>query len=284
MNVVDLKNIVLLVTKKIWSSVNLECKIMSQVYKIMFKQIVAVLFDWRFSYSLFQHGCYIHAVIVFHWFFRNLPSEVLCIISGEYTWYHLPHLFCHNDLFTLQFYACVDDTFLVPNESVQHLLEKWEIIEENIYFCRSISRFISLVFLSASVTLNILSLYQLSLDFESFSVSLFGRFRFWAHTHFPEVICPRYGLGDIIFLSPSVWLGKMSIKWSTLFIRASPSVFDNIIIFIVLSMWVRLWLLSLMLVTLFIEVLLNGFKIINIFIALKLEIGGELLIDAIVPF
>ena len=38
------------------------------------------------------------------------------------------------------------------------------------------------------------------------------------------------------------------------------------------------------LVTLFIEALLNGFKIIDIFIALKLEIGGELLIDAIVPF
>ena len=164
MNVVDLKNIVLLVTKKIWSSVNLECKIMSQVSKIMFKQIVAVLFDWRFSYSPFQYGCYIHAVIVLQWFSRSLPSEVLCIISGEYTRYCLPHLFCHNDSFTLQFYACVDDTFLVPNESVQHLLERrWEIIEENIYFYRLISGFISLVFLSASVALNILSLYQLSL-------------------------------------------------------------------------------------------------------------------------
>ena len=179
MNVVDLKNIVLLVTKKIWSSVNLECKIMSQVRKTMLKQIVAVLFDWKFSYSPFQYGCYIHAVIVFQWFFCNLPSEVLCIISGEYTRYRLPHLFCHNDLFTLQFYASVDDAFLVPNESVQHLQERqWEVIEENIYFCRSISRFISLVFLSASVALNISSLYQLSLDFESFSMSLFRRFRF----------------------------------------------------------------------------------------------------------
>ena len=201
MNVVDLKNIVLLVTKKIWSSVNLECKIMSQVSKIMFKQIVAVLFDWRFSYSPFQYGCYIHAVILFQWFFRSLPSELLCIISEEYTRYRLPHLFCHNDLFTLQFYACIDDKFLVPNESVQHLLERqWEIVEENIYFCRSISRFISLVFLSVSVALNILSLYQLSLHCENFSMSLFGRFRFWEHTHFPEVICPRYGLGCIIFL------------------------------------------------------------------------------------
>ena len=113
-----------------------------------------------FLVSIPIYGCYIHAVIVFQWFFRSLPSEVLCIISGEYTRYCLPHLFCHNNLFTLQFYACADDTFLVPNKSVQHLLDrKWEIIEENIYF-----------------------------------------FRFWAHTHFPGVICPRYGLGGIIFL------------------------------------------------------------------------------------
>ena len=75
--------------------------------------------------------------------------------------------------------------------------------------------------------------------------------------------------------SPSVWLGKMSIKWSTLFIKASPSNFDNIIIFIVLSLGVRLWLMLLMLVTLFIETLLNGFKTIDNFIALSLEIGGE---------
>ena len=40
----------------------------------------------------------------------------------------------------------------------------------------------------------------------------------------------------------------------------------------------------LMLVTIFIEALRNGLKIIYIFIALKLEIGGELKIDAIVPF
>ena len=68
----------------------------------------------------------------------------------------------------------------------------------------------------------------------------------------------------------------MIIKWSTLVIKATPSDFDNIIIFIVLSILVRLWLMLLMLVTLFIETLLNGFKIIHIFIALKLEIGGEL--------
>ena len=75
----------------------------------------------------------------------------------------------------------------------------------------------------------------------------------------------------------------MSIKWPTLFIKASSRNFD-IIIFIVLSLCVRLWLMLLMLVTLFIEALLNWFKVIDIFIALKLENGGEVLIYATVPF
>ena len=161
-------------------------------------------FDWRFSYSPFQYGCYIHAVIVFQWFFRSLPSEVLYIISGGYTRYCSSYLFCRNDLFTFQFCACVDYTFLIPNESVRHLLERqWEIIEENINLCRSINRFIFLVFLSTSAALNILSLYQLFFDFGTFPMCLFGPFRFWAPTRFPEVICPRYGPGGIIFL---IWI------------------------------------------------------------------------------
>ena len=148
-----------------------------------------------------MYGCYIHGFIAFQWFFRNLPSELVCIISGGYTWYRLPHLFCRNDLFTFQFCACVDDTFLVSNESARHLLERqWEIIEEKIYFCGSISGFISLVFLSTSVALSILSLYQLFRDSETFSMSLFGHFQFWAPTRFPEVICPRYGPRGIISL------------------------------------------------------------------------------------
>ena len=36
-----------------------------------------------------------------------------------------------------------------------------------------------------------LSLYKLFRDFENFK-SLFGRFRFWLPTRFPEVIYPRY--------------------------------------------------------------------------------------------
>ena len=169
---------------------------MSQVCKIMFKQIVPVLFDWRFSYSPFQYGRYIHVVIVIQWFFRSLPSEVPCIISGGYTRYRSLYLFSRNDLFTFQFCACEDDTFLIPNESVRH----WEIIEENINFCRSISRFIFLVFLSTSAALNMLCLYQLFLDFETFPMCLFGHFRSWVPTRFPKVICPRYGPGGIIFL------------------------------------------------------------------------------------
>ena len=39
----ELKNIVLLVPKKIWGSVNPVCKIMSQVHRIMFKQIFSVV-------------------------------------------------------------------------------------------------------------------------------------------------------------------------------------------------------------------------------------------------
>ena len=103
--------------------------------------------------------------------------------------YTIPHLFCRSDLFIFQkFCTCVDDTFLVPNES------GWQSRERFIYFCRSISRFISLVlfFFSTSVALNIFSFYQLSLDSETFFMSLFGCSQFWAPTRFPEVICPGY--------------------------------------------------------------------------------------------
>ena len=192
---------------------------MPQVRKVMFKQIVPVMLDWRISYSLFQYGRYIHVVIVFQWFFHSLPSEVPCIISGGYTRYCLPYLFCRNDLFTFRFCACVDDTFLVPNESVQHLLERqWEIMEENINFCRLINRFIFLVFLSTLVALNILSLYQLSLDFETFPLCLFGHFRFWVPTHFPEIICPRYGPGGII----EPLIQPLSVTWKNEYQMTDP--------------------------------------------------------------
>ena len=61
------------------------------------------------------------------------------------------------------------------------------------FICLSISRFIYLIFPSTLADLNILNLYQLFRDF----MSLFGRFRFWAPTRFPEVICLRYYTGYI---------------------------------------------------------------------------------------
>ena len=60
-----------------------------------------------------------------------------------------------------------------------------------------LSTCICLYFLSASVALNILSVYQLFPDFENF-MSLFGCFQFLAHTCFLEVIYPRYNPGTII--------------------------------------------------------------------------------------
>ena len=59
-----------------------------------------------------------------------------------------------------------------------------------------ISRFISLIFLSTSVALNILSLYQLFCDFENF-MSLFGHFQSWAPICFPKIICLRYDPANI---------------------------------------------------------------------------------------
>ena len=101
-------------------------------------------------------------------------------------WFLL-HLFCRHDLFTLQkFCACVDDTFFIPNKPHGNRWrdsEKWwsEVLHEERFICILISRFISLIFLSTSVALNIFSLYQLFRDFRKF-VSLFGGFRFWAPT------------------------------------------------------------------------------------------------------
>ena len=58
-------------------------------------------------------------------------------------------------------------------------------------------RRISLYFLSASIALNIWSLYQLFHDFENF-MSLFGFFQFLAPTCFLEVFYPSYDPDTII--------------------------------------------------------------------------------------
>ena len=58
----------------------------------------------------------------------------------------------------------------------------WSSARRKIYLHIDLSRCISLYFLSASVALNILSVYQLFHDFENF-MSLFGRFQFLPPTH-----------------------------------------------------------------------------------------------------
>ena len=89
--------------------------------------------------------------------------------------------------------------------------KKWsKVRHEELFICILISRFIYLIFLSTSFALNILSLYQLFRDFENF-MALFGRFWLWAPTHFPEVICPKYGaanLGNILIPQPIMLADK----------------------------------------------------------------------------
>ena len=97
MKTLGLKNAVLLVGKKIWSSVNLVCKKIFQVQKSTFKQIVLVLFQWFFKSigvtprqfvwkqfcglrwgtpdSQFWHARYIQPVIVSEWFFLHLTQQ-----------------------------------------------------------------------------------------------------------------------------------------------------------------------------------------------------------------
>ena len=67
----------------------------------------------------------------------------------------------------------------------------WCSAKRKIYLYIDLSRCISLYFLSASVALSILSVYQFFHGFENF-MSLFGHFQFLAPTCFLEVIYPRY--------------------------------------------------------------------------------------------
>ena len=112
----------------------------------------------------------------------------------------LPHLFCHHDLFTFQkFCACVDETFLVPNKYTWQSLERQQEImawnyslQEDRFICKLRSRLIFLIFcqLQLGWTYWVFTSYFMILKI--LCMSLFGCFRFWAPTRFPEVICPRY--------------------------------------------------------------------------------------------
>ena len=86
--------------------------------EIFFKVILWTrgIVRWAFSDSLFQHGCCIQAVIVFHWLFLQPTQQATLYYFGRiYTMWFLLHLFCHHELFTFhKFCTSLDDTFLVP--------------------------------------------------------------------------------------------------------------------------------------------------------------------------
>ena len=108
------------------------------------KIILRTIGQWEFLDSLLWYRCYIQAIIVFHWICLELTQLAsLYYFNRIYKMWFLPHLLSHHDLFSFQkFCTCVDDTFLVPVR----------------FICISISRFISLIFISIPVAWNILSL------------------------------------------------------------------------------------------------------------------------------
>ena len=73
----------------------------------------------------------------------------------------------------------------------------WSSARSKIYLRIDLSRCISLYFVSVSVVLSIMSVYQLFHVFENF-MSLFERFQFLAPTCFLEVIYTRYNPDTII--------------------------------------------------------------------------------------
>ena len=161
------------------------------------------------------------AVILFQWFFLQ-PTQwaSLYYFRKIYTMWFLLHLFFRHDLFTFpNFCGCVDDTFLVPNESAWQSLERqreimvWSssLFEER-FICRSISRSISLMFnqLQFPSTYCVFTNYFMIL--KNFCMPLFGRFQFWAPTRFSEVICPRYhpSLSDLILTTVTLSMTNRS--------------------------------------------------------------------------
>ena len=108
------------------------------------KIVLRIIVQWEFLDSLLWYRCYIQAIIVFHWICLELTQLAsLYYFNRIYKMWFLPHLLSHHDLFSFQkFCTCVDDTFLVPVR----------------FICISISRFISLIFISIPVAWNISSL------------------------------------------------------------------------------------------------------------------------------
>ena len=116
---------------------------------------------WVFLDSPLWYGLCIEAVTVFQLFFLQPTQRASSYYFRKiYRIWFLSHLFCRHDLFTFQiFCACVEDTFLVPNESHDNRWreseKQWsQVLHEYRFICISISRFISLIFLSTSFALN----------------------------------------------------------------------------------------------------------------------------------
>ena len=133
-------------------------------------------------------------------FFSSQPSKLVCIISGRYTQCDFCHIFSHHDLLTfIKFCACIDETFLVPNESTWQSLEKpdglmaWRYsLHKERFICRSVSRFISLIFYQLQLLWTYWVFTGYFVILKILCMSQFGCFQFWGPTHFPEVICLRY--------------------------------------------------------------------------------------------
>ena len=116
---------------------------------------------WGFPDSPLWYGLYIEAVIVFQLFFLQPTQRASSYYFRRiYRMWFLSHLFCRHDLFTFQiFCACLDDTFLVPNEFHDNRWrdseKQWShILPEQRFISILINRFISLIFLSTSLALN----------------------------------------------------------------------------------------------------------------------------------
>ena len=111
----------------------------------------------------------------------------------------LLHLSCCHDLFTLQkFCACIDNTFLVPNEPVYFLERHQEImvwssiLQEEKFIYISISRFVSLVIYQLQLLWTYWTFTSYFLILKNFCMSLFGCLWFWVFNIFANSKAWKY--------------------------------------------------------------------------------------------
>ena len=129
--------------------------------------------------------------IALQWFFCSLPSELVCIISGGYTRCEF-FFFATINCLPSKKIACVDDTFLVPNQSARQSQKRqreimvWSSARRDIYL--QIDK--NIYFYHFSFNFSCFGSYFLF--WIVFCKSLFGRFRFLASTSFAKEIFRRY--------------------------------------------------------------------------------------------